>query len=424
MKNSSFQKLINQYRKYSKINNNPNLHRNEFFKTCKKTIRHWWLLIIGVLIGLLISVIYYKFIAISGFQSDATLYIQTESHTEEQYEMSTEEAKYNLEAILMDTATLETVREKLNLKMPIFQLRSMISFDKSNSSPVFTLLITAENPEVSEKISNDLLEIALSRLKEIYPEIIIEILEPASSENICFVTPSFIPIVVKGILTGIFLELIITYILIFIQNSFENGEEMKEILHLYKAWEISQKDIESINRFCGTYLLKHQDIENLGLIFLTPPAEVTIIQTIKELFESYGKKVICPSLLQSRSKQQNESVIINSKSNQKKSAPNGIIKTANYKVDNETLLNSSRTEKEDFHDEIRNQSETMKTENDNPLTIHYAFPSESQNAAVFQICDDVLLILKKEVTKRRHAWQLIADLQEKGILINGAILIV
>jgi capsular polysaccharide biosynthesis protein len=132
-------------------------------------LHHWWLLVIGLLVGALIAGCYTVFGITPLYKASSTIYIfnKTTSITSLSDIQLGSQLTVDFQIIAKSREVLEAVIEDCDLKMSPDSLRGSLSVTNPVDSHMLTITVTNPNPELAARIANSAADILRQQVADI-----------------------------------------------------------------------------------------------------------------------------------------------------------------------------------------------------------------------------------------------------------------
>jgi capsular polysaccharide biosynthesis protein len=139
--------------------------------------KHWAVIVIATVIGLLGGVIYNKYIQVPMYKSNATLLV---INTDAKDLASNTTLINNYSEIIKSRRVLENVIGSNNINLSYEALAGSVSTTTSKDTQVIKLNVTTKSPQDSEKITNGIISVFKQEIKNLYNKENIKIVDTAN----------------------------------------------------------------------------------------------------------------------------------------------------------------------------------------------------------------------------------------------------
>ena len=139
--------------------------------------KHWAVIVIATVIGLLGGVVYNNFIQVPMYKSTATLLV---INTDVKDAASTATLINNYSEIIKSRRVLENVISANNINLSYESLAGSVDTTTSKDTQVIKLNVTTKSPQDSEKVTNGIISTFKTEIKNLYNKENIKIVDTAS----------------------------------------------------------------------------------------------------------------------------------------------------------------------------------------------------------------------------------------------------
>ena len=223
------------------------------FKELYQIIRkHFFTMIIAILIGTVISVSFMIFVVTPKYSSEAQLLVNQQGDAT-QGTIQNNEIQANIQLIntysdiLTGYSVLNQVNENLNNHYTVEILANSISVTQSQNSQAFNLTVVMETPEEAQMILNEVITVFETTIQEVYENNVtsIYVLSPASY-NPRKVSPSLTIYILIGAVLGLMVSAIIVLIIELLDTTVKDEEFLTQqgIINLGRIYELSPKELK------------------------------------------------------------------------------------------------------------------------------------------------------------------------------------
>ncbi len=199
----------------------------------KICVRRWWVLLIGVIIGGLVSGLYTEFFITPMYTSVATLYSENTNEVIERDEtnvsLNTIVTRQTLvktyAEVLSSNIFLKKVAKETDLGYTYRQIHGMLSMTSKNGTEILVIRITSKNPEHSYKIAKCVMDLASEQVGDVVgggsmnpidePEVPTSPSSPNKSKNTQL-----------GALIGLILSIVVVLLLEVLDNKIKNTDQV------------------------------------------------------------------------------------------------------------------------------------------------------------------------------------------------------
>lgn len=139
--------------------------------------KHWAVIVIATIVGLLGGVVYSKFIQVPMYKSSATLLV---INTDAKDAASNTTLINNYSEIIKSRRVLENVISANNINLSYEALAGSVDTTTSKDTQVIKLNVTTKSPQDSEKVTNGIISTFKTEIKNLYNKENIKIVDTAS----------------------------------------------------------------------------------------------------------------------------------------------------------------------------------------------------------------------------------------------------
>lgn len=196
-------------------------------------IHHWWMAVIGLLVGGILAGCYTVFAITPMYRSTATIYIfnKTTSITSLSDIQLGSQLTVDFQIIAKSREVLEAVIEDCDLHMSVGALSGSVSVSNPTDSHMLTITATSANPELSARIANSLADILRQQVADVMntdkPSTVERAVVPTSPSS-----PSLTGNIEKGALVGLGLVLAFLVIRFLLDDTISTEEDVRKYLKL------------------------------------------------------------------------------------------------------------------------------------------------------------------------------------------------
>ena len=128
----------------------------------------WYVVILGALTGILISVLYGKLMTAPMYSASSMVYLRSSSQSISLQDLQLgSELTKDYEIIFKSRPNLENVIADLDLDMSVGQLSGMIAISNPTDTRILQVSVTSEDPDLSASIVNEVVENGMQTVREI-----------------------------------------------------------------------------------------------------------------------------------------------------------------------------------------------------------------------------------------------------------------
>lgn len=128
----------------------------------------WYVAIIGMLIGAIVTVAYAAFLSTPLYSSSSLVYLRGSSSTISLQDLQVgSELTSDYEVIFKSRPNMEKIIDDLDLDMSTSTLSSMITITNMTDNRFLQVTVTSEDPELSKNIANEVVECGMDNIREI-----------------------------------------------------------------------------------------------------------------------------------------------------------------------------------------------------------------------------------------------------------------
>lgn len=196
-------------------------------------LKHWYIIIISVIICGSLAFIYSEFIATPMYRSTAKLYVinkQAETLSTSELSVSTALAKDYAE-LINDYSVLKTVAEELDNKYSVGQLSSFLTIVNPESTRFLELTVTSPNAVDSKKIVDSICTVSQEKIISIMGVDRVTIVREGNVSSAPS-SPNVKKNTVTGILAGVVLSAAIILIIYYLNDTFNTADDVERVLKL------------------------------------------------------------------------------------------------------------------------------------------------------------------------------------------------
>lgn len=201
----------------------------------KICVRRWWVLVIGVVLGGMISGLYTEFFIQPKYTSVATLYSENTNeiveHDETNVSLNTIVTRQTLvktyAEVLSSNIFLKKVAKETDLGYTYSQIHNMLSMTSRNGTEILVIRVSTKNPEHSYKIAKCIMELASDQVGEVVgggsmnpidePEVPTSPSSPNKPKNIQL-----------GIMIGFILSIVVVLLVEVLDNKVKSAEQVSD----------------------------------------------------------------------------------------------------------------------------------------------------------------------------------------------------
>lgn len=128
----------------------------------------WYLLVIGCLIGAIVSTLYVTFLKTPMYQSSSQLYLRGDSQTISLQDLQLgSELSKDYEVLFKRRSNIENVIDELSLDYSVGELKSMIKISSISNTRILQVSVVADDYNVARDICNAVVEQGMNDVREI-----------------------------------------------------------------------------------------------------------------------------------------------------------------------------------------------------------------------------------------------------------------
>ena len=128
----------------------------------------WYVVILGALTGIFISVLYGKLMTAPMYSASSMVYLRSSSQSISLQDLQLgSELTKDYEIIFKSRPNLENVINDLDLEMSVGQLSGMIAISNPTDTRILQVSVTSEDPDLSASIVNEVVENGMQTVREI-----------------------------------------------------------------------------------------------------------------------------------------------------------------------------------------------------------------------------------------------------------------
>ena len=196
-------------------------------------LHHWWMLVIGLLIGGILAGCYTVFAITPMYRASATIYIfnKTTSITSLSDIQLGSQLTVDFQIIAKSREVLEAVIDDCDLKMSTGALSGSVTVTNPTDSHMLTITATNANPELAARIANSLADILRQQVADVMntdkPSTVERAVVPTSPSS-----PSLTGNIEKGALAGLVLVLAFLAARFLLDDTISTEEDVRKYLGL------------------------------------------------------------------------------------------------------------------------------------------------------------------------------------------------
>ena len=196
-------------------------------------LHHWWMLVIGLLVGGLLAGCYTVFAVTPMYKASSTIYIfnKTTSITSLSDIQLGSQLTVDFQIIAKSREVLEAVIEDCDLSMSTGSLSGAVSVTNPTDSHMLTITVTNANPELAARIANSMADILRQQVADIMntdkPSTVERAVVPTSPSS-----PSLTGNIEKGALVGLVLVMAFLVARFLLDDTISTEEDVRKYLGL------------------------------------------------------------------------------------------------------------------------------------------------------------------------------------------------
>lgn len=227
---------------------NENLSLKEIFFILKK---HLALILILTILCSAFGFIVSKFVIKPKYQAVATLIVNPGQNSQNNnstitYDQvnTTQQLVGTYSIILKSSKVLDKVISDLSLDTDSTKLAKNISVDGVDQTEVIQIAVRDQDPDMAEKIENDIIKVAPSVIIKTVKAGSVEIVSPAETDKRP-VSPNVFLNTIIALCTGILISVLISFLIESLSNKFYSDEDIQKYLNLTVLGIIPSYEIKS-----------------------------------------------------------------------------------------------------------------------------------------------------------------------------------
>jgi capsular polysaccharide biosynthesis protein len=198
-----------------------------FLEICNK----WYILVVGLLVGVLIALAYETFISVPMYQSSSLVYMRGTSKTISLQDLQLGEAlTQDYEILFTSRPNMEKVLSELNLDYSVSQLQSMISITNPSDSRMLQVTVTSTDPNLSKDIANEVVSFGIDNVREIDSQEPYLVEKAIANNN--KIGSSIYKIASIGGIVGLFIAFGLIFIRFILSDNIKSIEDVERVLEL------------------------------------------------------------------------------------------------------------------------------------------------------------------------------------------------
>ena len=196
-------------------------------------LHHWWMLVIGLLVGGILAGSYTVFAIIPMYRASSTIYIfnKTTSITSLSDIQLGSQLTVDFQIIAKSREVMEAVIDDCDLKMSVDALSSTVTVTNPTDSHMLTITATNANPELAARIANSLADILRQQVADVMnadkPSTVERAVVPAKPSS-----PSLTRNIEMGALAGLALVLVFLVVRFLLDDTISTEEDVRKYLGL------------------------------------------------------------------------------------------------------------------------------------------------------------------------------------------------
>lgn len=220
---------------------------NELFSSLK---RHSGKIIMWSLLGIIISAVNTLFLLVPQFESTSKIVVNQTQQNGQAITNTDIQTNLNLintyQSIIKEPIILEDVINKTNTNLTVQELSNKLSVETENSSLVFGVKVTDENPYVASELANAIADTFQKKIGEILEVESVTILSEATP-NINPVSPNIGINLAIGLILGLMIGVVISLLSDFMDQRVKDSTIIEELgwTNLGSILEMTQDEIKA-----------------------------------------------------------------------------------------------------------------------------------------------------------------------------------
>ena len=196
-------------------------------------LHHWWLLVIGLLVGGILAGCYTVFAITPMYRASSTIYIfnKTTSITSLTDIQLGSQLTVDFQIIAKSREVMEAVIDDCDLNMSVGALSGSVTVTNPTDSHMLTITATNANPELAARIANSLADILRQQVADVMntdkPSTVERAVVPTSPSS-----PSLMGNIEKGALVGLVLVLAFLIARFLMDDTISTEEDVRKYLGL------------------------------------------------------------------------------------------------------------------------------------------------------------------------------------------------
>lgn len=191
----------------------------------------WYILVIGCLVGAIISTLYVTFLKTPMYQSSSQLYLRGDSQTISLQDLQLgSELSKDYEVLFKRRSNMENVIDELSLDCSVGQLKSMISIGSISNTRILQVTVTSSDCNQARDICNAVVEQGMDDVREIDSQ------EPYLVEkaiaNKAPIGRSTVSTVIMGAIAGLLVTLVLISLKIILSDKITSIDDIENSVGL------------------------------------------------------------------------------------------------------------------------------------------------------------------------------------------------
>ena len=196
-------------------------------------LHRWHILLLSIALGAALLAGYHAMFVKNAYKATADIYV-----TDLESSISMQDLQFgnamteDYKAIITSRQVLNSVIERLHLDISAEKLQKMISVDNPKGTHILQISVTTQDIELSQKIVNELTNVAVERVSELFGNGKITVVDYADENAILNVMPSRKKYLLIGGLIGLILTSAVICLYVLFKDSITSDEDIKKYLGL------------------------------------------------------------------------------------------------------------------------------------------------------------------------------------------------
>ncbi len=195
-----------------------------------KVRNYWYIVLIGMIVGILIGVIY-KVVSPPQYNASAMIYLRGASASVSLQDLQIgSELTKDYEVILKSRPNLEKVIDELGLDYTVEELEKIITIENLTDTRILKVTVVTDQPSLSRDIANEVVDFGMDSIREIESQ------EPYVVEKAVIddtdMSISLLLLIVIGAIAGIALTILAISAKFVLSSNIQSVEDVEKVLDI------------------------------------------------------------------------------------------------------------------------------------------------------------------------------------------------